>query len=115
SQFLSESVLITWIAIILAFVLTTTLLPWMNKWSRQDISMSILMRWQVILPLLAAPFVVGIVSGIYPAMFMSSFEPVKVLKGLFKVGGNISLRKALVVLQFAISIILIISTSIVFR
>ncbi len=114
-QFLSESVLISWFAILLAIVLTALLLPWLNKFSGLDLSMQILIKWQIILPLIIAPFVVGILSGLYPALFMSSFEPVKVLKGLFKVSGNISLRKALVVAQFAISIILLISTVIVFK
>lgn len=116
AQFLSESVLVCWLAIILAFGLTALLLPYLNKLSGQDLSISILMRWQVIVPLLAVPFVVGILSGLYPALFMSSFQPVKVLKGLFKVGGgNVSFRKVLVTTQFAISIILIISTAIVYR
>jgi putative ABC transport system permease protein len=116
AQFLSESVLLCWLAIILAFALTWALLPYLNKISGQELGMGILLRWQVIVPLLLVPFVVGIISGLYPALFMSSFQPVKVLKGMFKVGGgNISFRKVLVTTQFAISIILIISTVIVFR
>lgn len=116
AQFLSESVLLTWSAIIIAFVLLYLLLPWLNKISGQNLFINILLKWQVLLPLFLAPFVVGIISGIYPAMFMSSFQPVKTLKGLFKVGGSsISFRKVLVVTQFAISIILIITTVVVFQ
>lgn len=115
-QFLSESVLVSWVATLLAFFLTWAALPWLNQLSGQQLSIESLLRWQVLVPLLIVPFLVGILSGIYPAVFLSSFQPVRVLKGLMKVdGGNISLRKALVVLQFAISIILIISTVIVFE
>ncbi|HEY4156155.1 MAG TPA: FtsX-like permease family protein, partial [Puia sp.] len=115
-QFLSESVLISWVALVIAVLLTAFLLPWLNKLSGQSISFDILLKWQVLIPLLLMPFVIGFVSGIYPALFMSSFQPVKTLKGLFKMGGNgISFRKALVVIQFAISIMLIITTAIVFQ
>lgn len=115
AQFLSESVLVSWLALILAFTITWLLIPWLNKISGQELTINILLQWKVIVPLLLVPFVVGIISGIYPALFMSSFRPVVVLKGLFKVGGgNISFRKVLVTVQFAISIILIISTTIVF-
>ncbi len=116
AQFLSESVLITWSAIIIAFVLLYVTLPWLNKISAQTLSINILMKWKVLVPLFLSPFIIGIISGIYPALFMSSFQPVKTLKGLFKTGGsNISFRKVLVVTQFAISIILIIATMVVFQ
>ncbi len=115
-QFLSESVMLCWLATIIAFFLTTLTIPWLNKISGQQISYHDLLKWKIAIPLLLTPFILGIISGIYPALFMSSFQPVKTLKGLFKTGGNsISLRKVLVVAQFAISIVLIISTAIVFQ
>jgi putative ABC transport system permease protein len=115
-QFLSESVLVSWAAILISFALLYLALPWLNNISRQELSVGILLKWQILVPLFLAPFVVGILSGIYPALFMSSFQPVKTLKGLFKAGsGNISFRKVLVVTQFSISIILIITTVIVFQ
>lgn len=114
-QFLSESVLVSWTAMLLAFLITWALIPWMNKMSGQTLSINVLLRWEIIVPILLVPFIVGIISGIYPALYMSSFRPVVVLKGLFnKSGSNISFRKVLVTLQFAISIILIICTAIVF-
>ena len=116
AQFLSESVMISWVAMILAFIITWLVLPWLNKLSGQSLSIDILLSWQVIAAMCLIPFVVGIVSGIYPSLFMSSFQPVKVLKGLFKAGGaNISFRKVLVTVQFTISIILIVSTAVVFK
>ncbi len=116
AQFLSESVLICLIATALAFFLTSIALPALNKISDQSLSMQILLKRQIILPLIAVPFIVGILSGIYPAIFLSSFKPIKVLKGLLKVNeSNFSFRKVLVVTQFSISIVLIISTAIVFK
>jgi len=115
AQFLSESVLVAWMAMLIAFMLTWMFMPLLSKLAGLDLSIDILVKWQVILPMIITPFVVGIVSGIYPALFMSSFQPVKVLKGLVRTGrGNISFRKVLVTLQFAVSIILIISTAVVF-
>lgn len=115
-QFLTESVLVTWLAMLLAFALTWVLLPWLNKLSGAQLSIDALLTWKLMLPILLVPFLIGILSGLYPAVFMSSFQPVKVLKGLFKAGGlNISFRKVLVTAQFAISIILIICTAVVFR
>ncbi len=115
-QFLSESVIICWVAALLSFACLYFTLPWLNSVSGQDLSISSLITWKVLVPVLLAPFVIGILSGIYPALFMSSFQPVKTLKGLFKTGGSsISFRKVLVITQFSISIILIITTAIVFQ
>lgn len=115
-QFLSESVIILWLATLFAFLCLYFSLPWLNELSGQQLSISILLKWQVLIPLLITPFVIGFISGVYPALFMSSFKPVKTLKGLFKVGGSsINFRKVLVVTQFAISIILIITTIVVFQ
>src|SRR5450432_4398658 len=116
AQFLSESVLISWAAIVISFIFLYFSLPWLNSLSGQELSIRVLMKWQILVPIILTPFVVGILSGIYPALFMSSFQPVKTLKGLLKVGsGNISFRKFLVVAQFSISIVLIITTIIVFQ
>ncbi len=116
AQFLGESVLICWAAILLAGALTYLALPWLNKVSGQELSLGALLQWKIIVPVLLTPFIIGVLSGIYPALFMSSFQPVKTLKGLFRAGGgSISFRKVLVVTQFAISIILIITTVIVFQ
>ena len=114
AQFLSESVFIAWAAIIISIALLFLALPWLSKVSGQQLSVHMLAKWQILVPIFLTPFVVGVVSGMYPALFMSSFQPVKTLKGLLKTGsGNISFRKVLVITQFAISIVLIITTIIV--
>src|SRR6185312_15444234 len=87
-QFLSESVLITWSAILIAFVLLYITLPWLNKVSAQNLSTDSILQTRVLIPLLLAPLFVGALSGLYPAVFLSSFQPVKVLKGLFKAGNR---------------------------
>ncbi|GAA4319459.1 ABC transporter permease [Mucilaginibacter gynuensis] len=115
-QFLGESVLITYVSLILALVLTALLLPVINKASELGLSINALTQPAILIPILMMPFIIGIVSGIYPAIFMSSFNPLKVLKGILKIGGGgISFRKVLVVTQFSISIILIVATTIVFQ
>ncbi len=116
SQFLSESVLVTWMALLLAIGLTALLVPFINDLSNQHLSFNSLLQLKVLLPVLAMPFIIGLISGIYPALFMSSFIPVKVLKGIIKTGASgISFRKVLVVIQFSISIILIVATTVVYR
>jgi len=115
-QFLSESVLLTVLANLLAFSMLYFLLPFLNRLSGEDLSLGVLYKPWVILLMLVTPFAVGLLSGAYPALFISSFEPIKTLKGLFRANGShLSLRQVLVGAQFAISIILIISTIVVYR
>ena len=115
-QFLGESVLVTWVALIFAVVLTWVLMPYINGLTHLNLAFNSLFSWNILIGIVCLPFVIGLLSGLYPAVFMSSFKPVQVLKGVLKVGaGNISFRKVLVVVQFSISIILIVATTVVFQ
>ncbi|MDE3249585.1 MAG: ABC transporter permease [Bacteroidota bacterium] len=115
-QFLGESVLISMLAVLLAIGIFVLAVPLLNELTGQQISRSIVLQWPVMTTLIVAPVIVGVLSGIYPALFMSGFQPIKTLKGLIKTGkGGLTLRKALVVGQFTISIILIITTAVVYR
>jgi ABC-type antimicrobial peptide transport system permease subunit len=114
-QFLCESFLIVLISFVLAIVLVSISLPWFNKVSDKEMSMIWNSRvfWLVSLVFIA---VTSLVSGSYPAFYLSSFNPVQVLKGSLQAGRFASLpRKVLVVLQFTVSIVLIIGTIIVYR
>ena len=116
AQFLCESVLLAYMALVLATALTLLTLPWVNSVTGLQLTAKSLASWPILLTLLLTPLAVGFLSGAYPALFMSSFQPVRVLKGLFKVGSNtVSFRKVLVTAQFAISIVLLVSTAIVFQ
>ncbi|MDQ4141576.1 MAG: ABC transporter permease, partial [Bacteroidota bacterium] len=114
-QFLSESLLITILAGILSLLLVQLALPWFNQLA--DKSMVILWNIPVFWLLMSGfIFLTGLISGSYPALYLSSFEPVKVLKGTFRTGRLAVLpRQVLVVLQFAVSVTLIIGTVVVYR
>jgi putative ABC transport system permease protein len=115
-QFLLESIMVTWISLLIALAMVWVSLPWLNKVSGQQLSFFTAVNSGTILLLVLVPFVVGSIAGLYPAFFMSAFQPVKVLKGLLRVQtAKISFRQVLVVTQFAVSIVLIIATAIVFQ
>ena len=115
-QFLIESTLISLLSIILALGIVLLLLPFFNKLSGKDLSVLTFFSPLTLMILLAFGGVVGVIAGLYPAFILSSFKPIKVLKGKFKSSGyGTALRNGLVVFQFAISIILIICTIIVNR
>ena len=110
-QFLLESLIISFVAIVLAVMFSLAGLSSFNLLSEKSINYSIFLN-PILLGSLAAIFIViGIGSGLYPALVLSSFVPIKVLKDSQAKGGRgAMLRKALVVVQFSLSIIMIIST-----
>jgi len=112
-QFLSESLLLGLISLIIGICIARLLLPLFNDLSAKNISVN-LFDLRITGGLLGIAVLVGLISGSYPAFFLSSFKPAKVLKGIHVLGGKKSyLRNGLVVLQFSISVILIVSTLVV--
>ncbi len=114
-NFFTESVLMVSLAFVLAFLLMIMSLPWFNDLTAKEMVMPFGNPWFWGVSLC---FIVltGLIAGSYPALYLSSFRPVKVLKGTFRVGRFASLpRKALVVVQFTVSVALIIGTIIVYR
>jgi putative ABC transport system permease protein len=111
-QFLGESIILVLLATIVAIILVELFLPYINQ--LLDISLKIsISNWIFSFGLVGLIFMLGLVSGSYPAFYLSGFNPVKVLKGSptnTNKGGSGNLRKVLVIVQFAISIIIIVST-----
>ena len=113
-QFFGESILLTFISLVFSLFIVELFLPYFNDIAHKELSLS-QVSFTTILLVLSITIVTGVLSGIYPAMFLSSFKPVGTLKSKIASGtSKFSLRRVLVVLQFAISIILIIATSVVY-
>jgi putative ABC transport system permease protein len=114
-QFFSESLLIALLSFFVAIGLAQMLLPWFNSLGGREMTIPY-DRPFCWLCGLCFVFCTGLLAGSYPALYLSSFRPVKVLKGTFRVGKLAALpRKALVVVQFSVSVILIIGTIAVFH
>jgi putative ABC transport system permease protein len=115
SQFFSESLMVAGFAFLLSIILVQLTLPWFNQVA--DKKMAVLWGSPIFWIIgLSFSLVTGIIAGSYPAFYLSSFQPIKVLKGTFKAGRLAALpRKILVILQFAVSVTLIIGTIVVFR
>jgi ABC-type antimicrobial peptide transport system permease subunit len=114
-QFLSESVLIVSIAFIAAIALVIVSLPWFNEIAAKKMALPFANPY---FWLIGVGFILitGFIAGIYPAFYLSSFQPIKVLKGTFRSGRFSGLpRKALVVVQFTVSVALIIGAGVIFR
>ncbi len=115
-QFYGESILMSLIGLLFALVLVSLLLNPFNELSGKEISFEVFTNAEFIVGLLVITLFTGFVAGTYPAIFLSKFVPVKVLKGELKFGAKSSLfRRILVVSQFAISIVLIVGTIIIFK
>ncbi|SDP87303.1 ABC-type antimicrobial peptide transport system, permease component [Mucilaginibacter sp. OK268] len=115
SQFLVESIMIAVFAFLFSILLVVLILPWFNQVANK--TMQVLWATPMFWILgIGFSLITGLIAGSYPAFYLSSFKPVKVLKGAFKAGKLAALsRKVLVVVQFTVSVILIIGTLIVFR
>ena len=114
-QFLAESLLMSFLSLFLALIMVWLVAPFFNDIAAKSLTMHSLLGGKQLIFIIVLPVVVGLVAGSYPAFFLSSFQPITVLKGKLNAGFKRSrLRNSLVVFQFATSIILIIGTVIVY-
>lgn len=114
-QFFGESFILTSAALVIALIIVRLLLPLFNEISGKALLFSNILDLSVITGILCITFLTGLFSGTYPALYLSSFQPSVVFKGLFKSGSKaLSLRKVLVVIQFTASVVLILGTIVIF-
>jgi putative ABC transport system permease protein len=116
TQFLNESVLLSFFSLLLAIGIAALLVPLFNQLAGKEMSVATLFSTWLFPVMIALVFLVGLLAGSYPAFYLSSFQPIEVLKGKLAKGFKSSwLRSALVVFQFCISIALIIGTIIIYE
>ena len=114
-QFIGESLMISLITLAIAVVLLATFLPSFNELLGKQFSMYLLLTPAVALGFLGIALFSGVLAGAYPALYLSAFQPGSILKGLIRSGTKSSMRKILVVVQFSLTIVMIISTVVLFR
>jgi putative ABC transport system permease protein len=115
-QFLSESVFLTLIAMILSVIITIVILPQFNFLSGKQLSSGILFTLPYLIGIILLVVIVGLFSGSYPAFYLTSFKPIEVMRGQIKAGMKSGpIRSVLVVFQFIISILLIIGSLLIYK
>lgn len=115
-QFVSESVLMAFLALLLALTVVHFFMPTFGQWMERDVTFDILSNASLVWSLLGLTVVVGIVSGSYPALFMSSLKPSTVLKGSgMRLARSSRLRSTLVVVQYAVSIALVVGSLVIYQ
>ena len=115
-QFMGESFVMTFLAMVLAIMLVYLFLPTFSDFTDKPLSLNFISHPQYLLGVFGLMAFVGLISGSYPALFLSGFMPAKVLKGTFKAGkGHENFRSILVTGQFAISVVLIVAVMVVVR
>jgi putative ABC transport system permease protein len=115
-QFLSETFILSFLSLILAVFIVKITLPYFNDLLGATLSLKLLSTWYIIPSLLLFSVLVGLLAGSYPSFFLASFNPYEVLKGSIKNNTqNGRLRRVLVVFQFAVSILLIVGTLVMYR
>ncbi len=114
-QFYGESLLFTLISLVIALGLVVVALPFFNSLTGKSISFRLYNTWRLLGGLAGVALVTGLISGSYPALFLGSFQPIRTLRGKLKSGpGSTLFRRVLVVVQFTLSISLIIGTGVVY-
>ena len=115
-QFLAESLIITFLALVLSLILVRILLPYYNDWLDRNITFDFFSSWKYFVGLLLGWLFISVLSSLYPAFFLSSYKPLKVLKaGNRNERRGLGIRNILVIIQFAASIFLIIGTVVINR
>ncbi|KAB2847149.1 MAG: FtsX-like permease family protein [Melioribacteraceae bacterium] len=115
-QFLGESILLCFISAVAAIILVLISIPFFNNFAEKNIPINIFANIELLAGIILISLAVGFISGIYPAFYLSAFQPVKVLKGFLKTGKKGSFfRKFMVITQFSISVILIVGTVVAFN
>ena len=115
-QFFGESILLSFLSLIFAFLLLSLMLGTFNRLMGKQLSMDLLFQPTIILGVIGIAFITGILSGSYPALFLSSLRPINVMKRINQYGSRSSgFRKSLVVIQFALSIFLIIGSVVIYK
>ncbi len=113
-QFLGESILLSMTAVLISVPLTLVLLPYLNELTNASLNYTNVLQWKITLLLLIIGLLTGLIAGIYPAILLSAIHPVKAFKRTNILGsGNGTLRKALVVFQFVVSISLVVAVIII--
>ena len=115
-QFFGESNILAFIAMLLAILFICFLIPTFNQITGKHLDLESIVKHHILLGILCITLFTGLISGVYPALLLSSFQPVKIFKGLKNTGKRGSrLRKILVVSQFTLSIVMIISTIVIYK
>jgi putative ABC transport system permease protein len=115
-QFLLESVILTLISLMIAVIIVEYTLPLFNRYAQLQLSINYFGKWYIIPFLILLAVIIGVLSGLYPSVFMATFRPVQILSGKLKQGMRSGIvRSILVVLQFFISILIIVCTIIIYR
>jgi ABC-type antimicrobial peptide transport system permease subunit len=115
-QFFSESAILSFIALAVAIQLVLMLLPTFNTITEKQLEFDIFYNFNIGIGILLVALITGVLSGIYPALFLSSFQPVTILKShIVKGGKGNSFRRSLIIFQFSAAVCLIISTAVILK
>ncbi len=117
-QFLSETIILSVIALGIAWLTIVFAIPWFNNFSGSALELDLVTHWWYLPATILLSIVIGIFAGMYPAFMLSAYQPIKVLKGTISVGRQdftLAMRKGLVVFQFSLSILIASSTIIAFQ